>query len=287
MEVSADWVRPAAVVGVLAVLLGLETLAPLRAVHLSRLRRAATNLGLGALAAIMSRFLFAPPVFAVALWAERERVGTLNLLAPEGLARAALALLLLDYTLYLWHALNHRLPFLWRFHQVHHADIEMDVTTASRFHFGELAISAAFRCGVVALLGIRVGELVAFELVVTAAAQFHHSNWRLPIALERRLSRLVMTPRLHGIHHSIVQGEANSNYSTVLSLWDRLHRTCQCEVRQRDLTLGVPWVRDARGGRFALLLVMPLLRPSQWRLPDGTTPGRAGAGVGVKGPLAE
>jgi sterol desaturase/sphingolipid hydroxylase (fatty acid hydroxylase superfamily) len=145
-----------------------------------------------------------------------------------GTAGLALDLLLLDGLIYWWHRANHEVPLLWRFHRVHHLDRFLDASTAVRFHFGEVALSAAARAGVIVLLAL-----------VLAAAIFHHSNLRLPAPLERALALIVVTPSIHWVHHHRRRIDTDANYSTVLSLWDRLFRSSAPGRRTLDMAIGV------------------------------------------------
>lgn len=148
-------------------------------------------------------------------------------------------LLILDGLIYWWHRANHRVPLLWRFHGVHHLDRFLDTTTAVRFHFGEVLLSALARAGVVIALAIPLGSVLIFETLVLMAAIFHHSNLRLAPALERVLARVIVTPSIHWVHHHRVQGDTDSNYSTILSLWDPLFRSRSPTRRTPDLAIGV------------------------------------------------
>ena len=154
--------------------------------------------------------------------------------------------LLLDLSFYYWHRLNHRWAPLWRFHNVHHVDPDLDVSTALRFHFGEVLLSAAFRAAQVLLIGPAVSAYLAYELVFQANTLFHHSNVRLPLRVERALSWVLVSPRMHGIHHSDVRAETDSNYSVVFPWWDRLHATLVLGVPQRAITVGRARLRGAR-----------------------------------------
>jgi sterol desaturase/sphingolipid hydroxylase (fatty acid hydroxylase superfamily) len=176
--------------------------------------------------------------------------------------------------MYCWHWLNHRVPFLWRFHHVHHTDLDLDVSTAFRFHFGEMLLSVAARSIQVVVVGASPLAALAYEVVLEASTEFHH-NSRLPLRLERVLSWFIITPRAHGIHHSIVARETNSNYSNFLMLWDRLHRTLRLNVRQDEIIIGVPDYRDARELNLISLLLMPFRRQRQRTASDG--PSRPGA----------
>jgi sterol desaturase/sphingolipid hydroxylase (fatty acid hydroxylase superfamily) len=150
-----------------------------------------------------------------------------------------LDLLILDGLIYWWHRANHRLPFLWRFHSVHHLDRTLDSTTALRFHFGEVALSALARAGVVLALAVPLASVLVFETLLLIATIFHHSNLRLPEGFERALSRVVVTPSIHWVHHHRIQADTDSNYSTVLSIWDPLFRSRSRTHRTPDLEIGV------------------------------------------------
>jgi sterol desaturase/sphingolipid hydroxylase (fatty acid hydroxylase superfamily) len=199
-----------------------------------------------------------------------ERFGLLAWLALPPPLEWALAFLLLDLTFYWWHRANHRVPLLWRFHNVHHFDPALDISTALRFHFVEIALSAAFRVAQVVLLGLGAGVYWAYELCFQANTLFHHSNLRLPIRFERALNRLLVTPRMHGIHHSQVEAEAMSNYGVLLPWWDRIHRTLRLDVPQQAIEIGVPGYARPDDNRLLALLAAPFLRQRDyWRRADG------------------
>src|SRR5262249_20870344 len=154
----------------------------------------------------------------------------------------------------------HMIPLFWRFHNVHHTDLDLDVSTAARFHFGEMIFSIGFLSLTVLVFGISPIMLVAFFIALEAATLFHHSNWRLRIELERILNLILVTPRMHGIHHSIVQRETNSNWGTIFCWWDKLHGTLRRDVPQDEITIGVPGYRDKRELTFGRLWLMPFQR---------------------------
>lgn len=240
------WLAAAVTGGALVLGTALESARPLRRRVAPALRRRARNLAMGAVSLLVAGPLQLLLVLPLARSVHGSGLGMLGLVElPPGLELAA-ALLLLDYTLWSWHWANHRVPLLWRFHAVHHADPDMDASTALRFHFGELALAALFRCAQVALVGASPSHVALSAMVLTASALFHHSNLRLPFGLERRLVHLVVTPRMHGIHHSVVREERDSNYSSVLSAWDRLHGTLRLDVPQEDVTIGLPSREDQR-----------------------------------------
>ena len=252
-----------------------ETLWPLRRAHYAKPKRVLINLSLAALSALILRATVYPLVLIAATTAGERHWGLLGSLPLSGPAKTLLGIVALDYTLYFWHRLNHGPALFWRFHNVHHADLDMDVSTASRFHFGELFLSAGFRVGQIVVFGIDPFTLIAFEILITSAAQFHHANVRLPTRLERALNWLFVTPRMHGIHHSLVREETDSNYGTIFTIWDRLHRTCRLDVPQEEIVIGVPGYRDEAGLTLWNCLRLPFLRLRPWRLADGTVPNRA------------
>ena len=265
------WATPALALVGLGLLL-LETRRPLRRRTRPRPERWWRNVLLAAPALPAARLTLLPAMVGLAQRAA-PRYPARQLARVPAPLRLALEVLVLDYLGYSWHRLLHA-PLLWRLHRVHHNDLDMDITTAWRFHFGEMLASIPYRAGLPALLGIRPATVLGYEAVFEAGTAFHHSNWRLPLALERRLVQLVVTPRAHGIHHSVVHRESQSNFGVVLTLWDRLHRTLRLNVPQQALTIGVPAYPDARHQTLAHLLALPLAPPEPWARPDGTVPER-------------
>lgn len=163
-------------------------------------------------------------------------------------------LILLDFLIYWWHRANHVVGILWRFHEVHHLDRFLDTTSAVRFHFGEVVLSALARAGVIILLGMPFASVVVFEVVVLCAAIFHHSNLCLPAAIEKPLSRLIITPSIHWVHHHAVRADTDSNYGTFFSFWDRVFGSASLNRRSADMEIGV----EARPERSLLgLLARP------------------------------
>lgn len=213
-----------------------EAAIPLRARVSTRKRRWPRNAAFGALAAMLVRGAILPATQACARMAARHRFGLLRWLPLPGFARSAAGFLALDFTMYLWHRALHQAP-LWRFHAVHHADRDLDASTAFRFHAGELVASLPFRCLQVTALGVEPSVALAYEIAMQLAALFHHSNIRLPAHLDSALSHLVVTPRMHGIHHSVALDERASNWSVVFALWDRLGGTYRAKDLQPEIGL--------------------------------------------------
>jgi sterol desaturase/sphingolipid hydroxylase (fatty acid hydroxylase superfamily) len=254
------------ILALMATLFGLEQLSPLRRRRRPLLGRLLLNFGLSTLSFLTALALVRPAAIAALHWTSSAPFGLVHLVPMPPAARLLLSFLLMDLTFYWWHVANHRIPFLWRFHNVHHIDPDLDVSTAFRFHFGEVAFSAAFRAVQVGLIGLSAGAFAFYEVVFQVSTLFHHSNLRLPERLERRLNALLVTPRMHGIHHSDVREHTNSNYSVVLSCWDRLHRTLGLDVPQSQIVIGVPAYSDAKDNTPLNALLLPF-RPQRdyWR----------------------
>ena len=240
---AINW-RHALPAGVLVALLAWETAQPFIPLFNrvgERARHGVLNLALGALNVALVAFVFAGLWLAVTQWAAAHRFGLLNLFAFD-LApwlRAALAVLLLDAWTYGWHWLNHRVPFFWRFHRWHHTDRGMDVTTASRFHTGEIVLSSILRVPVLLLIGCGIGELAIYETLLFAVVQFHHANIALPAGFDRALRLIIVTPSLHKVHHSVVRAECDSNYASLFSWWDRVFGTRRIVADPRRIVFGV------------------------------------------------
>jgi sterol desaturase/sphingolipid hydroxylase (fatty acid hydroxylase superfamily) len=270
------WITGVAVAGTFLALVWLERRRPLRRRWVEpKAVRTARNLAVAGLSAAAVQVAERPLVAPLARLVARRRWGLVQRLPLPGWAKTALAVLLLDYTLYLWHVLAHKADWLWRFHQPHHADLEMDASTALRFHFGEMVASAPWRAVQVATIGAGPFALTLWQTLVLVEILFHHSNVELPEAAERRLAWLVVTPRMHGIHHSIVRQEADSNWSNLLTIWDRLHGTFRLDVPQDEVTIGVARLRKPADVTLPRVLEMPFKEQRDaWLLPDGSPPTR-------------
>jgi sterol desaturase/sphingolipid hydroxylase (fatty acid hydroxylase superfamily) len=245
------------VAGALGAILWLEHRRRLRGQREDKLRRDARNLAMGALTAVAIHLTEKPLTDPLTKKVHERRWGLLPRLGLPAALEVGLAAVLLDYTLYGWHVLTHRIPFLWRFHRVHHADLDMSATTALRFHFVEMVLSVPWRLAQIALIGAAPRALSLWQTLTLAAILFHHSNVRLPLAVERRLARVIVTPRMHGIHHSMVEDETNSNWGTIFSVPDYVHDTIRLNVPQERIEIGVPAFRSADELRLPRLLRMP------------------------------
>jgi sterol desaturase/sphingolipid hydroxylase (fatty acid hydroxylase superfamily) len=243
----------------LALLLALESWVPAASGRHHRFRHASRNLTLGLLNAGAMALLAAPLITQVGLWAENGGVGLLRLMNLPPLIATVTAILLFDVWMYLWHRANHELDFLWRFHRVHHSDSEMDATTATRFHTGEILISSALRLAVIPLLGITIHQLIVYEMLLLPVILFHHSNVRFPKRLDRWLRLVIVTPAIHRVHHSRVQSETDSNYSSVFSLWDRIAGSFQLRKNEQPVDFGLSEYDGEEWQRMSGLLTMPFI----------------------------
>lgn len=278
-RVPAFWVSAVVLTAILTTMAALETVRPLRRRLEPRLRRTIRNFTTGALALAIVTILQAPILMPLVNWTQKHGVGLLNLVDLPAALAVGLAVLLLDYTLWHWHRINHVVPFFWRFHLVHHVDRDMDASTALRFHFGEHALSIGWRVLQVVAIGPSPTALWVFHALLVAAILFHHSNTRIPLRLERFLVRVIVTPRMHGIHHSDWRNETNSNWSSLLSGWDYLHRTVLLSVPQEEVVVGVPAYREPEDVTIGRILWMPFQRQrDDWKGPLGPQIDRSRSG---------
>jgi sterol desaturase/sphingolipid hydroxylase (fatty acid hydroxylase superfamily) len=272
----AGWLRVVIVSSAFAGILIWEIIRPLRREVEGKAHRLPRNLAVAGLGALTVHLAEAPVIDPLARHVHQRRIGLLPRLGLPAWLETCAAVLLLDYTLYLWHVLTHRVPSLWRFHVVHHADLDLDASTAVRFHFGELAVSVPWRAAQVAGIGVSPRALSIWQTCLLVAIMFHHSNTRLPVGLERWVSRILVTPRMHGIHHSIVADESDSNWSSGLAIWDWLHGTVRLNVPQDAIEIGVAAYRSPDDVTLPAIVAMPFVHqpPPTHELPGGQLPER-------------
>ncbi len=209
------------------------------------------NVGLFAINIFISPLIVVP----ISVWATYNGLDWRPHFMPEFWANGwslVADILLLDFFIYWWHRVNHRIPFLWRFHEVHHLDEFLDVTSATRFHFGEVILSALVRGGFIFLLDIPLYSVLIFETVVLICAIFQHSNVNLPAGLSKLLSYVIVTPDWHWQHHHAVREDTDSHYGTMLTVWDRLFNSRAVGQRTKTMKIGVEG-RKERGIRGLLL----------------------------------
>jgi sterol desaturase/sphingolipid hydroxylase (fatty acid hydroxylase superfamily) len=280
MKDGNSWFRytPIIVAGVFLLLFVVEKFFPLRASKAGLLLRLVVNASVSVLAFAVAATVVRPSALHALNWTSGKSFGLIHLFSLPAWAQFLVAFLLLDLSFYYWHQMNHRIPILWRFHNVHHLDPALDVSSAFRFHFGEVLLSTLFRVVQVSLIGMPFATFAAYELVFQSNTLFHHSNLRLPIRVERWLNQVLVTPRMHGIHHSQVRPETNSNYGVVFPWWDRLHKTLGLNIPQAKIEIGVAGYTLPEDNTIWSAVVLPFIKQRDyWRKPDGRMPQRDAA----------
>lgn len=244
----------------MAFFLGIELTSSYRPPSVSKARRWLINLPLAMLNGSIYLLLFGGAIALLLHQAAEEQLGLLNAWPLPYWLQLLAGVLILDFFIWLWHLLNHVVPLLWRFHRVHHSDLNMDVSTASRFHLGEILLSGLVRLAVIYTFGIPLAAYLLFEVLVNLSIQFHHSSLRINPIFERFWALLLVPPFLHRVHHSVKIKERDSNYGVIFSLWDRLFGTLRTRVEQESIVIGIGSHRDfQRLGLFGLL-AMPFTR---------------------------
>jgi len=258
-----------------------EWLAPRRDRAFPRRARWPHNAGLLLVDVVVLRIAAPGAAIAVALAGEAHGWGLVNAVGLPGWAAVPLAVVLLDLAIYFQHVTFHAVPVLWRLHRVHHSDLDVDVTTGTRFHPIEILVSTAVKCTAVAAIGAPAVAVLLFEVLLNAAAMFNHANVRLPVGLDRLLRCLVVTPDMHRVHHSVVYNESSSNFGFNLPWWDRFFGTYRSQpaAGHERMTLGVDAFRTPGDLRLDRLLAQPFRdTPGGYainRRPDGQAPERA------------
>ncbi|GAB6139809.1 sterol desaturase family protein [Methylosoma difficile] len=252
-------IRLSAALGIFLLMVVWEQLRPRRVQQVSRLQRWRVNLGLALFNQLLMRASVGGLAYAAAASAQVAGLGLLNgWPCPSWLSMAA-TLLVLDFAIYGQHIAMHKLPWLWRLHQVHHSDLEFDATTALRFHPLEIILSMAYKVLCIVLLGANPLAVIAFEIILNGAATFNHSNIAIPEAWDAKLRWLLVTPDMHRIHHTPVRRQMDSNYGFSVSCWDRLCGTYtgKPEQAQTTMAIGLAAFRNAEGLGFWQLLMLP------------------------------
>lgn len=227
---------------------GWEILSPARTLTVPKGIRWANNLGLVFLNSIVLRLLFPAAAVGVAALAEQQGWGLLHFYDIPFILSVVIAVIAMDFVIYLQHVMVHAIPVLWRLHRVHHADLDYDVTTGARFHTLEIILSMLIKFATILLLGPPVVAVVIFEVVLNATAMFNHSNIRLPASLDRVVRWFLVTPDMHRVHHSVEDDETNSNFGFSLPWWDRLFGTYRDQPRggHEGMTIGIHKYRDPK-----------------------------------------
>ena len=235
-------------IGTFVVIALWEVVAPKRALTVSKAVRWFNNIGLVVLNTVILRLLFPAAAVGVAVFAEAQGWGLLNYYQLPFLLAVVLSVIAMDFIIYLQHVLVHAVPALWRLHRVHHADLDYDVTTGSRFHPIEIILSMLIKFATIVALGPPVVAVIIFEVILNAMAMFNHGNIGLPKAIDKVVRWFVVTPDMHRVHHAVEDNETNSNYGFNLSIWDRLFGTYIDQPREGHLgmTIGIHKYRDPK-----------------------------------------
>lgn len=252
-------VRIAAFAGIFLAMAGWEVIAPRRDRAETRRSRWVANLGMVALDTILLRVTVGAPAVAVAAVADEGGWGLFGRISIPYWAEFILTILILDFAVWVQHVLTHVVPLFWRFHRVHHTDLDVDTTTGVRFHPVEIIGSMLYKTGVVAAVGAPPWAVLAFEVILNGTALFNHGNVRMPRGPDRMIRSVFVTPDMHRVHHSILPKETNSNFGFALSWWDRLLGTYRPEPAggHTAMTLGVQGYREQRELGLGRLLVQP------------------------------
>jgi sterol desaturase/sphingolipid hydroxylase (fatty acid hydroxylase superfamily) len=248
--------------GIFVIMAMWEIAAPRRALTVPKLSRWVNNLGLVALNTLLLRLLFPAAAVGLAAYASTQGWGLLNHWQTPHWVAVLIAVIALDFVIWLQHVMVHAVPLLWRLHRVHHADLDYDVTTGARFHPLEIILSMLIKFASILLLGPPVVAVIMFEVILNGMAMFNHGNVRLPLALDRLLRRLIVTPDMHRVHHSVEDDEANSNFGFNLSIWDRLLGTYRDQPRagHTGMIIGIRKYRDPKQvDRLPGMLVLPFI----------------------------
>lgn len=254
-------IRLSVFLGLFAVFAAIEAFAPKRPRVQPRAGRWFTNLSLTVINTVALRGMaLALPLLAVgaALDAGAKGWGLLNLVAWPAWVEFGLTLLALDFAIWLQHLITHKVPLFWRFHRMHHADRDMDVTTALRFHPAEILASMALKIALIYGLGPQAVAVVVFEILLNGTALFNHANLRLPGAVDRIVRLILVTPDMHRVHHSVLRAEHDSNYGFALSVWDRIFRTYrgQPAAGHSAMKVGLQW-QDEKPAKLGWSLWLP------------------------------
>jgi sterol desaturase/sphingolipid hydroxylase (fatty acid hydroxylase superfamily) len=257
-------IRLSAFVSIFLLMALWEMLAPRRARPVPRSARWPSNLGLVVLNTLLMRLILPTTAVGVALAAQAQGFGLLNVMALPPWLAFMLALVLLDMAIYLQHVLFHKVPVLWRLHRMHHADVDVDATNGLRFHPIEIALSMGIKFVVIGVLGAPAAAVVVFEVLLNGLAVFNHSNVRIALPLDRALRWFLVTPDMHRIHHSWYAQECNSNYGFNLTWWDRLFGTYRAQPQDGHvgMTLGLPEWREPGWLRLDRMLIQPFVDPA-------------------------
>jgi len=258
-----DGMKLAIVICFLTLFFFLEWTFPLFKGRKHRIRHALPNVWVAVINGLIISLCFSFATVWVIELSARYSFGILRMHYFHYWVEFLLAFLLFDLWMYLWHWGVHQFPFFWRFHRMHHNDLEMDVTTALRFHPGEIIFSSIARLVILSLFGLELIHLVVYEICLQPIILFHHSNVALPEKVDRVLRAVIVTPNMHRVHHSEIPQETNSNYASIFSFWDRIFKSFAERSNVQDIIYGLESMRDSKWETFKVLMAVPFLNRKQ------------------------
>lgn len=235
----------------------LELAASYRRPTVSKGSRLITNISLSIINSSLYHLVYSAAILLLLQKVLENRYGLLNMFETPFWFSVIAGLLILDFSIYLWHRINHKMPLLWRFHRVHHSDLNMDVSTANRFHLGEFLLSGLVRIAVIYVFGINLFTYILFHVLVNISIQFHHSSVCVPPLLDRLWGVLFVPPSMHRVHHSNIREEHDSNYGVILSIWDRMMGTLRRDVEQESIEIGLKYYPDFKRLGLFKMMIMP------------------------------
>jgi len=277
LGLSEVQLRLSVFIGVFIIMALLELLMPRRKLNYSKSHRWFTNISVIAIGSLVVRLMgmLAVPLLAVAtaLWTEANSWGLLHFVNFPTWVEILIAVVLLDMAIYGQHVASHKITMLWHFHRMHHADVDIDLTTGARFHPIEIALSMLYKIVIVLILGPSPEAVVIFEVLLNGSAMFNHANFKLPLALDRVIRMIFVTPDMHRIHHSVIHRETDSNYGFALSIWDRIYGTYneKPKMGHDDMTIGLPDYQSAKPTNIVWCLKLPFTGDDSFSLPDHET----------------
>ena len=256
---NGDLIRLVCFFGIFLIMATVELFAPGRELSHGRGNRWFTSWSIVIMDSVLVKIVFPLGGFGLALWAESQSIGLFNLISVVQPIAILISFLVLDWSIWFTHYLFHKIPFLWRVHSVHHADPDMDVTTAIRFHPVEILLSMAWKSIIILLLGAPAISVIIFEIVLNGGAMFNHTNIRLPALVEKVLRLFIVTPDMHRVHHSQRVEETDSNYGFSLSIWDRIFRTytAQPQDGHEKMKIGLDYCDANKSTKLLYTLSIP------------------------------
>jgi sterol desaturase/sphingolipid hydroxylase (fatty acid hydroxylase superfamily) len=261
-EFSEPQIRLGVFIGLFCILAVMEFLAPRRELEHVKAKRWFTNWTIVIIDSFVLRLVFTGAAAGVALWAETNGYGLFNLIEVPFALAVVTSFIVLDFAIWFSHLASHKVPVLWKVHRMHHSDVDIDVSTAIRFHPIEIILSMIWKMIIVVALGAPAVSVLIFEIVLNGAAMFNHSNLKLPLGLDRILRLFIVTPDMHRVHHSIVHNETDSNYGFNLAVWDRLFGTYidQPEAGHDRMKIGLAEWQDERPTNLLWSLKVPFIK---------------------------